>query len=361
MRKQTQLGNINTAQAAIHGARREGRDREGFDLLVEGGVIMFKTLVMAEIARARPVVDGADDARKGATNTAGSLDILGCGLGLAGDHHQAQAADIDPHGNHIGGQNDIVWALLTLLRWKCFFQPVEDTRNIHRRFARSQFLSTIRFDVAFDQTARVHLAQARAHSVIRDAAHAAQFAHRVEISDQGHPGIGQAAVVFKKFLSCRQISNINADQDGFHTCAGGADAQIQATRGIWPSRATLREEVVAGIQPGWREDLDITQEQVVDLILRAADGGSRGDHLGAHADCHLPRCISGVQIPRAKPVYSGFVEPDERTERTANQMQFVLDDQIWRAQGQAVLGFDSREFDLVAFDSRMAVTVFKFG
>src|SRR5258708_23793262 len=48
------------SQATIQGARREWCDRKRLHLLVEGGVVMFKLLVVREIARSRAVADDAN-------------------------------------------------------------------------------------------------------------------------------------------------------------------------------------------------------------------------------------------------------------------------------------------------------------
>ena len=102
------------AQAAVEGARREGGDGEGFDMLVEGGVVVLETLVVAQVPWPCPVVDGGDQAGVQTSHTTGSLDILGGRFGLPSNEHQAKAADIHTDGDHVAGEQYIDWGALTL-------------------------------------------------------------------------------------------------------------------------------------------------------------------------------------------------------------------------------------------------------
>ena len=95
------------AQATVERARRERGDRERLDVLVEARVVVLEALVVREVARARPVVDRADDAGRCATDTARRLDVLGRRLRLAGDDHQAEPPDVDADGDHVRREQDV--------------------------------------------------------------------------------------------------------------------------------------------------------------------------------------------------------------------------------------------------------------
>ena len=84
--------------------------------------------------------------------------------------------------------------------------------------------------------------------------------------------------------------------------------------------ALQREEVVADLQAGWRKDVQVAQEQTIDLIVSSADGCCRGNQFGPD--------FLALHFPGAEPVDSGFVKPDERAEWSADEVQFVLNDEV---------------------------------
>src|SRR5690606_14427992 len=69
---------------------------------------------------------------------------------------------------------------------------------------------------------------------------------------------------------------------------------------------------------GRRELADVPREEGLDLLACAADRCRRGDHLRA-------RAVSCTQR-----IDSGFIQPGERTQRSGDQMQLVLNDQLRR-------------------------------
>ena len=71
-----------------------------------------------------------------------------------------------------------------------------------------------------------------------------------------------------------------------------------------------------------RKNGDAPHEDVVDLLCRLPHRRGRGDDLG------LDR--AAFQFPAAKLVYRGLVESDHRAQRTADEVEFVLNDQVGR-------------------------------
>jgi hypothetical protein len=84
-------GDDDGGEAAIAGAAREGGDAGGLDGAVEGVVPGGEALVVGAVAGAVDVEEGDDEARAllVAADAAGRLDVLGGGLGLAEDDHEA--------------------------------------------------------------------------------------------------------------------------------------------------------------------------------------------------------------------------------------------------------------------------------
>ena len=100
-------GDEQGGEAPVERAGGEGRDGEGLDVLVEGGVVVLEALVVGEVAGPGPVEDGADEAGRAAADPARGLDVLGGGLGLAGDDHEPEAADVHAHGDHVGREEHV--------------------------------------------------------------------------------------------------------------------------------------------------------------------------------------------------------------------------------------------------------------
>ena len=72
------------------------------------------------------------------------------------------------------------------------------------------------------------------------------------------------------------------------------------------------------------QNLRANPEQRLDLLARAAQRGRRADHLG-RANLAADRQLAQI-------VDRGLVQPDHRPERTADEMQLVLHDQLGRQQ-----------------------------
>ena len=102
-------GDQGTSKAAIKGACREGRDAGGLHCAVEGLVVVAEALVVRTVARLVDVEQGDDQPWPlvVAPDAAGGLDVLGGEHGLADDHHQAQALDVEADRDHIGGERAV--------------------------------------------------------------------------------------------------------------------------------------------------------------------------------------------------------------------------------------------------------------
>ena len=64
----------------------------------------LKMLIMAHVPGAQHVQQHDHQAGIGASHAAGCLDVLAGGFGLIVNGHQAQAVDVNTHGQHIAGQ-----------------------------------------------------------------------------------------------------------------------------------------------------------------------------------------------------------------------------------------------------------------
>ncbi len=94
-------------ESACTGPGREGGHRRGLDLAVEGRVEVLEVLVVGAVAGAGRVEHDRHQARMGAADPAGGLDVFGSGLRLAHHGHQAEAVHVHAHSDHVGGQQDV--------------------------------------------------------------------------------------------------------------------------------------------------------------------------------------------------------------------------------------------------------------
>jgi hypothetical protein len=96
-----------------------------------------------------------------------------------------------------------------------------------------------------------------------------------------------------------------------------------------------REKVVGDIEAVRRKNGDASHEHVVDLLCRLSHRRCGGDDLG------LDR--AALQFPAAKLVYGGLIESDHRAQRTADEVEFVLDDQVWGPDRRDALNSRARQ------------------
>src|SRR5262249_51224231 len=128
-----------------------------------------------------------------------------------------------------------------------------------------------------------------------------------------------------------------------------ADAQVAPPRVRLTGLTLNGEERVGSVEAGRREHIKPPPEDCLHLFGGAANRGSRGDHLGSN---FLP-----VDLPSAKPVDCGLVEADHRAEWPGNQVQLVLNDQVWRTQRAGRNGPRLREWPTL----RVTVSVLEIG
>ena len=64
------------------------------------------------------------------------------------------------------------------------------------------------------------------------------------------------------------------------------------------------------------------------LALCPADGGRRSDDLGANGPAIRPAGWCTIEFPGTEMVHGCLVQADQRTQRAADEVQFILDDQV---------------------------------
>src|SRR5258707_9626187 len=112
-----------------------------------------------------------------------------------------------------------------------------------------------------------------------------------------------------------------------HRVAGpeGAKAQITAA-GIVGAGWTLdSKEAIADAGALRWEHFQPANEQLLNLVRSATNGGGRCNDLGAH--------LLAVDLPGAQLIHGGLIEPDHRAKRPTDKVYLVLNDQIRWAKG----------------------------
>ena len=132
----------HTGQAPVDRPVGERGHRQRLDVPVEGGVEVLEGLVVRQVARPGPVEHREDQARRAPPDAAGRLDVLGGGLRLAGDDHEAEPGHVHPDRDHVGGQQHVDGPPLALrpVRDERHRQLVEDVRNLGGRQPRGELL-----------------------------------------------------------------------------------------------------------------------------------------------------------------------------------------------------------------------------
>jgi hypothetical protein len=81
--EQSQPTDHGSGEATVERSGRKRSDGLGFDVLVEGRVIVLESLEMAKVTGPGPSEHGADKSWEGTSDTAGRLDVFGSALRLA--------------------------------------------------------------------------------------------------------------------------------------------------------------------------------------------------------------------------------------------------------------------------------------
>ena len=92
---------------AIPGSGRERCGGCALDEPVQLGMVTCEVLVMGEISWPVSIVQGHDQTRERAPDTAGCLDIFRVLFGLTGNNHQAETVNVHADGNHVCSDSGI--------------------------------------------------------------------------------------------------------------------------------------------------------------------------------------------------------------------------------------------------------------
>ena len=95
-------------------------------------MVVLEPLVVGEVARTRPVEDGANESWVTSSDPARCLDVLGGVLWLSGHGHQPESLDVDADGQHVRREDDVDRPARFLVRvWiERLLEPVEDLRDV---------------------------------------------------------------------------------------------------------------------------------------------------------------------------------------------------------------------------------------
>src|SRR5258708_2199959 len=96
-------------------------------------MVVPEALIVGQIPRPRPVINGHDQARAPClpTDPATCLNVFGSRLRLAGHGHQSEAIDIDSYRDHVAGKYCVERGIV--LRAWCVMpslKPAEQVRNL---------------------------------------------------------------------------------------------------------------------------------------------------------------------------------------------------------------------------------------
>ena len=308
---------------------------------------MFEGLVVREVARARPREHRTDQAGKGTAHAAGGLDVFRRALGLTVDGHQAQAIHVHTDRQHVGRQHHVDGASVTLVPLRhelaggriersleLDLQMVEILRDVLTGDARGQLADVVHAALrergSLDH-AHLHAVGTCLHVVLGQAPHPAQFAQGVEVADHRHVRVGGLAEAVEQGLGRGEEGGIDADQHRRPRAAGRTHTQIAPPWSLL-DRALHREVVVFHVQAMRREDRHAPHEHIVHLFFGFAHGRRGCD------DLRFDRLA--VEHPAGQFIDSGFVQADHRAQWAADEVEFVLDDQIGRTDRCDVFHLD---------------------
>ncbi len=147
--------------------------------------------------------------------------------------------------------------------------------------------------------------------------------------------VGGGAVTVEQVLGVLQQCGRDPDLDGLEPFPGGADPAVAAARGGRAGGDHGGEEGLAGVEDLRREDRQVAGEDLLHLIFGAADGGGGGHQ---HRSDRRP-----VLDPGAQGVDDRLVEAHHRPESVRDEVQLILDDQIWGTQRQHRPGLGRRQ------------------
>ena len=128
-------GDDHGGQRSVQGSRRPRGHARGFDCPIEAGVELAERFVMEPVARFLHVEQRENKARlvRLASDAARRLDVFGRGLGLALNHHEAEARNIEAYGNHVGRQRYVDAERVARILRQAFFRRRDVVGALARR------------------------------------------------------------------------------------------------------------------------------------------------------------------------------------------------------------------------------------
>ena len=269
-----------------------------------------------------------------ATDAARGLDVLGVRLRLTEHDHQPEARDVEAHGDHVR-RDRAVDPLLDLVEWR--LESAARLGHLVGRNARGEFdhlgevLAVLEEPSLFADPLAASVGLDRILDLLlEDPARPAQLAQAVEVAEHRHIRVGGVLLVLVPAgvavgaLGGAHQGEPRLAHDDFRVPALRGDSEIKPCRRLRRGNRP-REERVAPVGPGRREHLrQWPREERLDLVLRPAHGGGRGDDLGPHR--------APVNLAHAQRLDRGLVEPGHRAERSRDQVQLVLDHEVGRRE-----------------------------
>jgi hypothetical protein len=169
--------------------------------------------------------------------------------------------------------------------------------------------------------AHLQATQTIGHVVIDEPAHAGQLPGRREVVDDAHVRVGGVSVPVEQQLGVLHDGSDHPDLDGLERLARRTDPAVAAAWRAGRRRNSGREERLACVEHLRGEHGEPSGDDLLHLV-RSSSHRRRGGDQG-RSDRPL-RTRS-----RAHRVDDGLEQTDHRAQRIADEVQFVLDDEIW--------------------------------
>jgi hypothetical protein len=205
-------------------------------------------------------VQQRDDEPRPLRVAAGRLDVLGRGLRLVEDNHEAEPGDVQADRDHVGRDRDVD-VLVVVERLGEAALRFGDLPGVHARrelddIVRDRSIRERSLLLACPLPLRVS-GQPRPYFVLDDPAAAAQLAQAVEVANKRHVRVGGIVAIplaaggHIRLLRRREQGEVGAEEDDLEVTSLRRDADVQASRA--PRRwQHAREERISSIRTRWR-------------------------------------------------------------------------------------------------------------